>query len=162
MNPLPIFVIQLWWFVLVWSAIVRFVVWPWSRRLSPNKRLALWISPEMFRVLGLGLLSPIISPGMPLEFAIPTAICDGLTALLALLSFVGLHREWRAARPLVWACTIIGTLDLLVAFPHAAHSGAIAHLAGQWYVPVFAGPIMVVAHVTCFVELFRGERTTAP
>jgi hypothetical protein len=35
------------------------------------------------------------SPGMPREMALPTAIGDATTAVLALLAFVALHREHR-------------------------------------------------------------------
>jgi len=111
----------------------------------------------MFRVLGLGLLVPNLSPGMPSEFAFSTATGDSLTAVLAALAFIGLRRGWRQARVLTWACTGVGTLDLLIAFPHAAATGAISHMAAQWYVPVFAGPPLVICHVACFMLLVRGR-----
>lgn len=158
-NPLPIFVLQFAWFTLAWSLIAYFVLWPWSRRLSPDARLGFWIAPEMFRVLGLGLLVPNLSPGMPGEFAWATAAGDTTTASLAVLAFVGLQRRWRSARALAWACTVVGTLDLLIAFPHAASLGAISHLAAQWYVPVFAGPIMVIGHVASLALLIQGRRS---
>lgn len=161
MEALPIFVLQLGWFLLVWSAIARFVVWPWSQGLSPAAAVCVWVAPEMFRVLGLGLLVPSLSPGMPREFAVATAIGDSITATLALSAFVGLLRGWRSARGLAWACTLVGLVDLGVAFPHAMRTGAIAHLAAQWYVPVFAGPPMVVAHVACLIALWR-TRGRAP
>jgi hypothetical protein len=152
-DPRLVFAAQLAWFVLAWSAVVRLVLWPWSRRLAPDARLALWVAPQMFRVLGLGLLVPNLSPGMPRDFALATAAGDSLTASLALLAFVALRRGSPRARSLVWACTVVGTLDLLAAFAHAMHSGALPHLAAQWYVPVFAGPIMIVCHAACFAEL---------
>lgn len=155
MNPLPIFVLQLLWFVLAWSALAYFVLWPWSRRLPPDARLAVWIAPQMFRVLGWGLLVPNLSPGMPPEFAVSTAAGDSLTAGLALAAFIGLQRSWRAARALAWACTVVGTLDISIASLHAVHVGAISHLATQWYVPVFGGPVMIVSHLVCFVALLR-------
>ena len=157
MEPLAAFALQLGWFLLAWSLIAVYVIWPWSSRLPPDRRLALWIAPEMFRVLGLGLLVPNLSPGMPPGFALPTAIADSLTAALAATAFVGLHRGWRSARAAAWACTLVGSLDLLVAFPHAAATGAIDHLAAQWYVPVLAGPPMVVSHVACWVLLLRNR-----
>ena len=155
MEPLVIFVLQFLWFLFAWSLIAYFMLWPWSARLSPTARLSAWVAPEMFRVLGVGLLAPNLSPGMPMEFAISTAAGDSFTALLAALAFIGLRRGWPAARGLAWACTIVGTLDLLVAFPHAAATGAISHMAAQWYVPVFAGPPLVVCHVACFFLLVR-------
>lgn len=158
MQPLVFFVLQFVWFLFAWSLIAYFVVWPSSARLSPDARLGAWVAPEMFRVLGVGLLVPNVSPGMPLEFALSTATGDSLTAVLAALAFIGLQRGWRRARALAWACTGVGMLDLLIAFPHAAATGAIAHMAAQWYVPVFAGPPMVVAHVASLVLLIRDRR----
>jgi hypothetical protein len=160
MDSLPFFVAQLAWLLLVWSALVGLVVWPWSRRLARHSRLALWIAPQMFRVLGLGLLVPALSPGMPRDFAVSTAVGDSLTATLALLAFVGLRRAWRPAVALAWACTAVGSIDLLIAFSHALRAGVIGHLAAQWFVPVVAGPVMVVAHAACLVELVQGARRT--
>ena len=157
MEPFAIFVVQFLWFLLAWTLIACFVVWPWTARLAPDARLSAWIAPEMFRVLGLGLLVPNLAPGMSTEFAASTAAGDSLTALLAALAFTGLRRGWPAARSLAWACTIVGSIDLLIAFPHAAAAGAIAHMAAQWYVPVFAGPILVICHVACLILLLRGR-----
>lgn len=158
MEPLVIFVSQFLWFLLVWCLLACFLLWPWSARLSSEARLSLWVAPQMFRVLGVGLLVPNLSPGMPTEFAASTAAGDSFTAVLAALAFTGLRRGWPAARGLAWACTIVGSIDLLVAFPHAAATGAISHMAAQWYVPVFAGPPLVVSHVACFILLIRGGR----
>lgn len=162
MEPLVLFVSQFLWFLLAWSLIARFVLWPASARLSDTARLSLWIAPQMFRVLGVGLLVPNLSPGMPMEFAAATAAGDSCTALLAALAFTGLRRGWRSARTLAWACTLVGSVDLLIAFPHAAATGAISHMAAQWYVPVFAGPPLVISHVASFVLLVRGARASQP
>ena len=160
MEPLVLFVLQFLWFLFAWSLIAYFVLWPWSARLSPTARLCAWVGPEMFRVLGVGLLVPNLSPGMPTEFAASTAAGDSLTALLAALAFIGLRQGWPAARGFAWACTVVGSIDLLLAFPHAAATGAISHLAAQWYVPVFAGPPLVICHVACFILLIRGRHTS--
>jgi hypothetical protein len=157
MEPLAVFVAQFLWFLLAWSLVTYFVLWPWSARLPPDARLSVFVAPEMFRVLGLGLLVPNLSPGMPVEFAVSTATGDSLTALLAAAAFLGLRRGWRTARGLAWGCTLVGSLDLLIAFPHAASVGAISSMAAQWYVPVFAGPPLVICHVASFILLFRGR-----
>ena len=159
MEPLLIFVLQFLWFLFAWSLITYFVLWPWSAGLSPDTRLSVWVAPEMFRVLGVGLLVANLSPGMPSEFAVSTAVGDSLTAVLAALAFIALRQGWGRARALAWACTVVGSLDLLVAFPHAAATGAISHMAAQWYVPVFAGPPLVLCHVACFILLVRGRRS---
>ena len=157
MEPIALFILQFLWFLFAWCRITYFVLWPRSATLSPDARLSVWVAPEMFQVLGVGLLVPNLSPGMPAEFAITTAAADSLTAVLAACAFVGLQRGWGAARGLAWACTLLGSLDALIAFPHAASTGAITHLATQWYVPVFAGPPLVICHVVCFILLVRGR-----
>jgi hypothetical protein len=106
-EPLVLFVLQFAWFLFAWSLIAYFVLWPWSARLPFRARLSAWIAPEMFRVLGVGLLVPNLSPGMPIEFAAATAAGDSTTALLAALAFTGLRRGWASARGLAWACTIV-------------------------------------------------------
>lgn len=157
MEPILFFILQFLWFLFAWCLITYFVLWPRSAPLSPDIRLSVWIAPEMFRALGIGLLVPNLSPGMPAEFAITTAAADSLTAVLAAGAFVGLQRGWGAARGLAWACTLVGSLDALIAFPHAASVGAITYLATQWYVPVFVGPPLVICHVLCLILLVRGR-----
>ena len=90
MPPIALFVLQFLWFLFAWSLIAYFLLWPASARLAPDVRLSVWVAPEMFRVLGVGLLVPALSPGMPAEFAVPTAVADSLTALLAAAAFVAL------------------------------------------------------------------------
>src|SRR5687768_10666256 len=120
MEPIALFLLQFLWFLFAWSLITYFVLWPWSATLSPDARLSAWVAPEMFRILGVGLLVPNLSPGMPAEFATITAAADSLTGVLAAASFLGLRRGWSTARGLTWACTLVGSLDALIAFPHAA------------------------------------------
>ncbi len=158
METLAPFMTQFLWFLVVWSLLVYFVIWPWSLRLTTDMRLRFWIAPQMFRALGLGLLVPQLSPGLSNTFAFPTAAVDFFTAILALLAFVGLYRGWRLALPQTWACTIIGLGDLLVAFSIAPFIGVTDHLAAQWFVPAFVGPFMIVAHVACLAALL-GSRT---
>ena len=153
MATLAPFMTQFLWFLVVWSLLVYFVVWPWSLRLTTDMRLRFWIAPQMFRALGLGLLVPQLSPGLSNSFAIPTAAIDFLTAILALLAFVGMYRRWRLALPLTWACTIIGLSDLLIAFSIAPFIGVTDHLAAQWFVPALVGPLMIVAHVAGLATL---------
>lgn len=148
MEPLALFLNQFLWFFVVWAVVAYLVVWPWSLQLSPDTRLCFWVAPQMFRALGLGLLVPNLSPGISQEFASPTA---------AVLAFVGLLRGWRLARHLTWACTLIGLGDLLIAFSIVPFIAVTDHLTGQWYVPAFVGPLMIVAHIACLATLLRVE-----
>lgn len=150
-----LFMTQFLWLFVVWSVLAYFVVWPWSLQLSADARLCFWIAPQMFRALGLGLFVPNLSPGISHEFAIPTAAGDFLTAILALLAFVGLRRGWWLAWLLTWACTLIGLGDLLIAFSIAPLIGVTDHLTAQWLILVFFRPFMIVARVACLAALLR-------
>src|SRR6185369_7925168 len=122
---------------------------------------AICIAPQLFRVLGGGLLVSNLAPGMPRSFAIPTAASDSLTAFLALLSVIALRRRWPARRKLAWTCNIVGTADLLIALPHAAAIGSAQFLTAQWYVPALGVPLMLVSHAMTFRLLAAGHTTDA-
>lgn len=153
MDALPVFAAQFLWFLLAWACLARLVAWPWTLALSPDARLAFWIAPQMFRVLGLGLLVPALAPGLSPQFARATAAGDATTSVLAMVAFVALRTGSRHARTLVWAATIVGACDLAIAMPHAAHVRAAANLAAQWYVATAMVPLMVVCHVACLATL---------
>ncbi|MEN8181078.1 MAG: hypothetical protein ABFS46_00935 [Myxococcota bacterium] len=157
MDTTVVFVLQMVWFATAWSVLARFVVWPWSQRLAPNHAVAVWVAPQMFRALGLGLLVPSLSPGMPSAFAFPTAAGDSLTAVLGLVAFVALQRDHRFGYPLAWACTLTGSADGLHAMFLAARLGAAEHMTAQWYVPALGLPLMGVCHVACIVALLRAR-----
>lgn len=157
--PLPaIFAVQLAWFTLAFAAVARLAVWPWSQRLSPMRSVAVWVGPQMSRVLGWGLLAPNLSPGMPAEFAIPTVIGDSATAVLALLAFVSLMRGARIGYPLAWLTTVVGIADGLHAMTTAAQLGVAEHLAAQWFVPAINMPLMGVCHAAAILALLHARR----
>ncbi len=147
MSPQPFFVIQFLWFLAAWATVGALLVTPAISGLRRDDVLCVWTAPQLFRVLGIGLLVPSLSPNMPPSFAVPTAIGDSLTACLALISIIGLRRRWGAARRLAWACNIVGIADLAIAVPHAAMIGAVRFLAAQWYVPALGVPLMIVSHI---------------
>ena len=147
MDPAPLFVMQFVWFLLAWSTLAAVFVVPQLAALPTARALAVAVTPQMFRVLGVGLLVPNLAPGLPREFALPTALGDTTTALLAWATLLAVHAGSRHARGLAWACTIVGAGDLMIALPHAARIEAARYLAAQWYVPTVAVPLMIVSHV---------------
>ncbi len=157
MDPGPLFALQFFWFLLVWAAVATLFVGPAIAHLHPDDALAVWVVPQLFRVLGVGLLVPNLAPDMPGSFALPTAVGDSFTASLALVSVVALRRRWSAARAFAWICNFVGAADLSIALPHAASIQAARFLAGQWYVPAAGIPLMVVSHVMAFRALLRGR-----
>ena len=157
MSTRALFLLQFFWFLLAWAAVARLVIAPRLRHLDVETRLSIWIAPLAFRVLGVGLLVANLSPDMPRSFALPTAIGDSATAVLAVLALLALHRRSSSALALAWICNVVGSLDLLVALPHAASIDAAQYLRGQWYVPALVLPLMIVAHVAVFKTLLEAR-----
>ena len=158
--PALVFVTQVAWFTLVFAVLARMVVWPWSARHDPSRRAALWIAPQMSRALGLGLLVPNLAPGMPAAMAVPTAIGDMTTAVLALAAFVTLYRKHPLGWWLGWACMVVGILDGVHALTTAARLQVAANLAAQWYVPAVNVPLMAVCHVAGVMALRQLPRSS--
>ena len=159
MSTKALFIFQFAWFLVAWSVVAYALVIPATRHLATERRLQLWLAPQMFRVLGVGLLVSNISPGMPRSFALPTAAMDTTTAVLAVLAVFALQRGRGSARVLAWACTLVGCLDLLIALPHAARVDAFQYLHAQWYVPTLGVPLMIVCHVMAF-RVLRERQTS--
>ena len=155
MNISYLFAVQFLWFVAVWAAIAKLFVLPMTESLEQNDKLSVWLAPQLFRVLGVGLLVENLSPSLPLSFALPTAIGDCLTAFLALISIIALRQRWTSARKFALVCSVIGSLDLAIALPHAAFIQAAKFLTVQWYVPALVVPLMIVSHFMTFRTLFR-------
>ncbi len=160
-EPATVFVVQVVWFTLAFALVARLVVWPWSRTLKRNRAIAVWVAPQMSRILGWGLMVPQLAPGMPAEFYRPTVIGDTATALLAMGAFVALMRDHRWALVLAWACMIVGIADGTHALMTAARLQVAGNLAAQWFVPAVNVPLMAVCHVAGVVALLRA-RGVAP
>jgi hypothetical protein len=155
MNSVYLFVIQFVWFLVVWTTIAELFVSPFVRRFEINDKLSIWLLPQLFRVLGVGLLVQNLAPDLPYSFALPTAIGDAITSVLALISIIALQKKWASARSIVLVCNVIGSLDLAIALPHAALIKAPDYLTAQWYVPAAVVPLMIVSHVLIWRTLFR-------
>ena len=158
MDPSPFFAFQFFWFLCAWAVVAVIFVAPRLRHAAFEDALAVWIAPQLFRVLGVGLLVPNLAPGMPRSFALPTALGDSATAVLALVAVIALHKRWTMARALAWTCNLVGAADLLAALPHAAAVHASGFLAAQWYVPVLGVPLMIVSHCMAFRLMWRERR----
>jgi hypothetical protein len=155
MNSVYLFVIQFVWFLVVWTTIAKLFVSPFVQRSEINDQLSIWLMPQLFRVLGVGLLVQNLAPDLPYSFALPTALGDFITSILAFISILALQKKWPSARSLVLVCNVIGSLDLAIALPHAAVIKAPNYLAAQWYVPAAILPLMIVSHVLIWRTFFR-------
>jgi hypothetical protein len=147
---------------VVFYAAARLYVLPklgtWSFRTIMAPILLL----HSFRHLGLMFLAPGATyPGMPAQFAYPAAFGDLLAALLAFGALVAVVRGHRAARGLVWAFNVEGTLDLMLAIVLTTLYGASAYMGPAYWIPAFWVPALLVTHYITFRVLLRDRMANA-
>jgi hypothetical protein len=153
---LQIFALQTVLSLIAWSAIARFAAAPRLRALAKADALAWIVAPQMFRHLGASqLVLGLVDLEMPADFAVPTAVGDVATQLLAVAAFVALRRRPSLGVHLAWAVTVFGLGDLLHNVYRGMTTHAAEHMLAAWYVPTFGVPLMLVAHVMALVTLLR-------
>ena len=92
-------------------------------------------------------------PGMPAAFAYPAAFGDLLAAMLASAALVAVVQRHAAARVLVWAFNVEGTVDLATATVLATVSGAPVYMGATYWIPAFWVPALFVTHWITFLVL---------
>src|SRR5580765_1858518 len=92
---------------VVFYVAARIYLWPQLHRLSPRAVMIPILLLHSLRHLGLMFLTRgAIYPGLPPQFAWPAALGDLIASLLAFVSLLVVLRDWRKARPLVWAFNV--------------------------------------------------------
>ena len=136
-----------------WVA-ARIYVFPKLAKLSPQTLRLPILLLHAFRHLGLMFLTPGATyPGIPPQFAYPSAFGDLLAAVLALIAILALVRNAAGARPFVWVFNVEGTLDLFDAITLATIYGAQAYMGPAYWIPAFWVPALLVTHYITFVFL---------
>lgn len=160
MNAFQIFGLQVTLSLIVYALVAKWYVWPRLTALP----LAVALVPLLFlhtlRHIGMTeLVTVILDPALPQEFAVPLAYGDLVAGLLALLSIVALRGRWSIGLPLVWLFNIWGLGDLL----NAAYQGirfdvTRYDLGPTWFIPTFFVPALLVTHVMIFMLLLKRSR----
>jgi hypothetical protein len=140
--------------LLAWGIIAWVHLVPWLERRSRREALLVAVTPQMFRHVGALALFPGVG-ATPLAWSLPLAWGDGITALLAALTMIALHRSWRYAMALTWIFNGFGLLDML----HNGYNAAALQIAPQLgviaFVVAFGVPGMFVCHLLVFRILLR-------
>ncbi len=140
--------------LVAWTIVTIVHVVPWLARQSQREALLVVVTPHLFRHIGALALFPGIGSA-PAEWSVPLAWGDGITAVLAALTMIALHRTWAFALPLAWVFNVFGILDLLHNAVGAAVHVVAPTLGPAAYVVAFAVPGMLVCHVLVFRVLLR-------
>lgn len=141
---------------VVFLAAARLYLFPKLDRLSPRSVLLPILLLHSLRHLGLMFLTRGATyPGIPQQFALPAALGDLLSALLAFASIPAVAQGWRSARPMVWVFNVVGSLDLACAITLATVCDAAPFMGPSYWIPAFWVPALLVTHYITFIVLSR-------
>jgi hypothetical protein len=109
------------------------------------------------RHLGLMFLSSgAVLNGMPAAFAIPAAIGDLITAILAIIALAAVRKKSSSSTALLWIFNVLGTLDLFYAISMGTIHNIGPFMGASYWIPSFWVPMLLVTHYIVFLRL-RGR-----
>jgi hypothetical protein len=157
MGPQLYFFISIAFSLIAWSIVTALYIWPELRVRQQSEALRPLLVLNTFRFLGLSFLIPgVVSPDLPAAFAHPAAYGDLIAAILAWFSLAWLQRGVGVI--MAWIFNVWGTADLLNAFYQANHAGLLAgQLGAAYFIPTFAVPLLLIAHVLAFRILLQPQ-----
>lgn len=161
MQPLfdRILTVNLFGTTLVFYLAVRLYLLPRLGTMAPRSVLLPILLLHSLRHLGLMFLTRgAVYPGMPPQFAYPTALGNLIAALLALACIPAVAGGRRSGRPLVWVFNVFGTLDLVVAITTATIYEAPVSMGAAYWIPAFWVPALLVTHYVTFIVLGKHWR----
>jgi hypothetical protein len=113
---------------------------------------------NMLRHLGLMFLAPgVVQPGMPMSFALPTALGDCLAAFLASICWFALNKKSSHALSWLWVFNTIGLLDMFMAIGLSRYAQAAPFMGAAYWIPAFWVPMIIVSHLILFKQLWASR-----
>ena len=141
--------------IALWS------IYPRLRDRSSRDALTPLLLFETLRTIGLIALVPgFVDAALSSGFAIPTAVGDMLTVLLAFVALVAVRAGWSAAPALVWLFTVIGLADFINAIVQGLLFNVVAQnqLGIAWLIPTYALPAFTVVQLMVIAVLLNDAR----
>jgi len=135
-----------------WGIVTARYFWPALRNLPRARALRSILVLHGFRFIGLAFLIPgVVSPDLPIAFALPAASGDLIATVLALLSLATL---------LVWVFNFWGTTDLLYAFYQGNLTGigdAPGQMGAAYFIPTILVLLLLITHGLAFRLLLQRD-----
>jgi hypothetical protein len=131
---------------------------PWLRSMDRVAAQRVIATLHSFRFFGLVFLVPgVVSPNLPVGFAMFAAYGDFATGVLAMLALLTVRIP-----QLFWAFVVgfnlVGTVDLIVDYYHAVQLGLPARageLGATYAIPIIYVPLLMITHIVAFYFLVR-------
>jgi hypothetical protein len=141
-----------------WGIVTQQYIWPALADRSRADALRPLLTFHCFRFVGLAFLVPgVVSPDLPIAFAVPAAYGDLITAILAVIA---LFLAGTPGLVVTWAFNIVGTLDLIYAFIQGNSTGiglAPGLQGATYFIPTVLVPLLLITHGLVFRLLLRRD-----
>ncbi len=133
---------------IIFNLAYRWYLKPMLPKLNPAHVLVPILLLHSLRHLGLMFLTTgVTSPDIPVQFAVPAAAGDFVSATLALAAAVLIRRKSIWAIPMTWVFTVVGLMDFVSAITLSRIYSAGDFLGGAYWIPAFWVPMLFVGHV---------------
>jgi hypothetical protein len=130
--------------------------WPRLRSMRPADALSLLLIIHCFRTLGVSLMVPAAGIDIPARAAQEIGYGDLASALLAFASILALRYRPALSRPLIWAFSIVGMVDLVNAQIVGVQFDLLQHTLGfGWYIVTYYVPLLWVTHILIVALLVK-------
>jgi hypothetical protein len=140
---------------IIFNLAYRWYLKPILPQLNPAMVLVPILLLHSLRHLGLMFLTTgVTSPNIPVQFAIPAAAGDFLSAMLALTAAVLIQRKSSWAVPMTWLFTVVGLVDFVMAIALSRIYSAGDFLGGAYWIPAFWVPMLIVGHIA-IIDVLR-------
>ncbi len=156
MNDLQFFVGSVVLSFCAWGFICRVYLWPRLVHLTLSEATTPLLALHVFRFVGAAFMIPgVVSPSLPVAFAVPATYGDLVTVVLAWVAL--LLRRTRGFVLALWIFNTWGTLDLIFAFFQGLFGVDMepSLFAAAFFIPTVYVPLLLCTHFIIFILLLR-------
>lgn len=146
--------------LIVFVLAFKWYVFPRLANLSIYDALVPMVLIHGLRYLGMVfMVDTQVYDDFPDDLALTVGLWDYSTAILAIITAIALRNKWKFAIPLAWIFNIVGTTDLIVAFPQVFGIEFYNYDIGtMWWAFTTIGIVNVITHVYIFNRLIKNLR----
>jgi hypothetical protein len=138
----------------IFFAAAKIYILPRIGRWTPSAIVLPILLMHSFRHFGLMFLTRGATyPGIPAPFAVPAAIGDFVTALLAITAVPGVRKDFEKTRLHLWVFNIFGVVDLLASIALGVIYNVSNYLGPSYWIAALWAPALLVTHYITWVVL---------
>ena len=156
-----ILVINLVFSTMIFFIVARMYIIPYIHRFNDRVLIQPILLFHALRHLGLMFLAPgAVISGMPSAFAIPAALGDLITAILAVIALAAMRKQSPRKVVFLWIFNVFGTFDLVYAVTMGTLYNIGPFMGASYWIPSLWVPMLLITHYIVFLRLLKKDRAT--